>query len=172
MSIIYNNASSRKQVHPLLSYHIKIHSHICLELFLLTKVCLYCTYVCPLSLEETILWIGDSYFGQKQQFEVKNALIMDFFTNSFWLLKTLIDGLEWCGLPVDYCDVFISCSDGTHSLQIIHWWASDGMLHFSKSVPMKKQTHLHLGWSEGWVHFQHFFFFGKLNCDLTSSHLA
>ncbi len=34
-----------------------------------------------------------------------------------------------CGLIVDYCDVFISCldshSDGTHSLQMIHWWASD-----------------------------------------------
>uniref|UniRef100_A0A671S780 Slit homolog 1 protein-like n=1 Tax=Sinocyclocheilus anshuiensis TaxID=1608454 RepID=A0A671S780_9TELE len=38
----------------------------------------------------------------------------------FSLLKTL----EWCGLLVDYCDVFISCldshSDGTHSLQSIH----------------------------------------------------
>ncbi len=38
---------------------------------------------------------------------------------------------------VDYCDVFISCldshSDGTHSLQSIHWWTSDAMLHFSKS---------------------------------------
>ncbi len=38
---------------------------------------------------------------------------------------------------VDYFDVFISCldpfSDGTHSLQMIHWWASDVMLHFSKS---------------------------------------
>ncbi len=37
----------------------------------------------------------------------------------------LTDGLEWCGLLVDYCDVFISCldshSDGTHSLQSIHW---------------------------------------------------
>ncbi len=49
----------------------------------------------------------------------------------------LTDGLEWCGLLVDYCDVFISCldshSDGTHSLQSIHCWASDAMLHFSKS---------------------------------------
>ncbi len=45
------------------------------------------------------------------------------------LHKMLTDGLEWCGLLVDYCDVFISCldshSDGTHSLQSIHWWASD-----------------------------------------------
>ncbi len=63
------------------------------------------------------------------------------------------DGLESCGLHVDYCDVFISCldshSDGTHSLLRIHWWASDVMLNFSKSVPMKKQTPLHLGWPEG-----------------------
>ncbi len=49
--------------------------------------------------------------------------------------------------------VFISCLDshfdGTHTLQRIHWWASDIMLNFSKSVPIKKQTALHLGWSEG-----------------------
>ncbi len=41
----------------------------------------------------------------------------------FSLLQMLSDGLEWCGLLVDYCDVFISCldshSDGTHSLQRI-----------------------------------------------------
>ncbi len=71
--------------------------------------------------------------------------------NPIWALRPAVwtksDGLEWCGLLVDYCDVFISCldshSDGTHSLQSIHWWASD--VHFSKSVLMKKQTHLHLG---------------------------
>ncbi len=47
---------------------------------------------------------------------------------------------------MDYCDVFISCldsySDGTNSLQRIHWWARDVMLNFSKSVPKKKQSHL------------------------------
>ncbi len=55
--------------------------------------------------------------------------------------------LDWSG--VDYFDVFISCldshSDGTHSLQRIHLWASDVMLHFSKPVLMNKQTHLDLG---------------------------
>ncbi len=49
--------------------------------------------------------------------------------------------------------IIISCldshSDGTHSLQSIKQQASDAMLHFSKSVHMKKQTHLHLGWTEG-----------------------
>ncbi len=66
--------------------------------------------------------------------------MMDLFlTNRFSLHNILIDEL-------DYCDVFISCldshSDGTHSLQMIHWWASDAMLHFPKSVLMKNQTHL------------------------------
>ncbi len=28
------------------------------------------------------------------------------------------------------------------ALQRIHWWASDVMLHFYKSAPIKKQTHL------------------------------
>ncbi len=64
----------------------------------------------------------------------------------------LIDGLESCGLLVDYSDVFIRCldshSDGTHSLQRIHWWANY-MIHFSKSVPMKKQTHLHIAQPKG-----------------------
>ncbi len=55
--------------------------------------------------------------------------------------------------------VFISCldshSDGTHSLQKIHWWGSD--VHFSQSVRIKKQTHLHFG--QFGVNFQQFFFF-------------
>ncbi len=52
-----------------------------------------------------------------------------------------------------YCDVFISYleshSDGTHSLQRIHWWAINVMQNLKKSVPMKKQTHLHLECPEG-----------------------
>ncbi len=43
--------------------------------------------------------------------------------------------MDWS--HVDYCDVFINCldshSDGTHSLQSIHKWADDVMIHFSKS---------------------------------------
>ncbi len=51
---------------------------------------------------------------------------MDFFhLMSFSHNKMLTEGLESCGLLVDCCDVFISCldshSDGTHSLQRIHW---------------------------------------------------
>ncbi len=67
----------------------------------------------------------------------------------------LIDGLELCGSLVDYWDVFISCLDshfdGTHSLQWIHWWASDVMLNFSKSILMKKQTHESTFFWGGWA---------------------
>ncbi len=56
--------------------------------------------------------------------------------------KTIIDELEWCGLLVFYCGVFISCldsySDGTHSPQMIHWWASDVMLLFNESILIKQ----------------------------------
>ncbi len=67
-----------------------------------------------------------------------------FLKTSSFSLKTLIDGLELCGLLI----VMLS-SDGTHSLQRIHWWVSDVMLHCSKSVHLKKQTHLHFGWPAG-----------------------
>ncbi len=101
---------------------------------------------CTFSLEEALLWIMDLYFRKKQWFEVKHMLT---------------DGLEWCGLLVDYCDVFISCldshSDGTHSLQRSHWWASDGMLHFSKSDEETNSSTFWMDW--GWVHFQQFFIF-------------
>ncbi len=67
----------------------------------------------------------------------------------------LTDGLEWYGLLVDYCGVFISCldshSDGTHSLQRIHWWASDVMLHFSKSDEETNFSTSSMAW--GWVYF-------------------
>ncbi len=57
-------------------------------------------------------------------------LINTAFRFTGWLL------MDW--ICVNYCDVFISCldshSDGTHSLHRIHWWASDVILHFSKSV--------------------------------------
>ncbi len=47
---------------------------------------------------------------------------MDLFLPNTQLFNSqdVTDALEWCGLLVDYCDVFISClnpnSNGTHSL--------------------------------------------------------
>ncbi len=82
---------------------------------------------------------------------IKNVFLtnMQLFTSHDINLWT---GVVFFCLLVDYCDVFIcldSHSDGTHSLQRIHWWTSDVTLNFSKSVPIKKQTHLDLGWPEG-----------------------
>ncbi len=82
--------------------------------------------------------IMDYGLNRSNSFKLKASWWICFLqTHSFCLLQMLTDGLEWCGLLVDYCDVFISCldshSNGTHSLQSIHWWARDVMLHFSKS---------------------------------------
>ncbi len=52
---------------------------------------------------------------------IKN--MMQLFT-----FKIFTNELKSCELLRDYCDVFInyldSHSDGTHSMQKIHWWAS------------------------------------------------
>ncbi len=120
---IHNKASSSEKVNPLLSFLIKIYQNIWLELFLL------------------------SWFRWDDFCFTEDGLKLNLLqTHICRLHKTLIDGLDLCRLLEDYCDVLISCldshSDGTHSLQRIHLWASDIMLHFSKSVLMKKQTHL------------------------------
>ncbi len=53
--------------------------------------------------------------------------------------------MDWSG--VDYCDVLSdSHSDGTHSLQSIHCWDTDAVMHLTNL--MKKQTHPDLGWPE------------------------
>ncbi len=70
----------------------------------------------------------DLYFSLKQWFGVTYVLI-----DSFFLQTQLFTGVRSCGFLLDY-------SDGTHSLQRIHCWASDVMLHLSKSVLMKKKT--------------------------------
>ncbi len=61
-----------------------------------------------IQMKQLFHWIEDLYFGQKQWFKVKNALVMNLFLK---LYKTLIR-LESCGLLVDYCDFFFQiCSD-------------------------------------------------------------
>ncbi len=75
--------------------------------------------------------------------------------------------MDWSG--VDYCDVFISCSDshsdGTHSLQSIHCWASDAMLHFSKSDEETNSSTSWMVW--GGAHFQQMLIFGTFQQMLT-----
>ncbi len=75
--------------------------------------------------------------------------MMDLFpTNTqITLCRAIIYGLEVCELLEDYCDVFISCL-GSHSFYVMLNSSNYVMLNFSKSIPMKKQTHLHLEWPE------------------------
>ncbi len=88
-----------------------------------------------LACKRCLIWADFSPDSDQNTFSLEEVLLWICFlqTRSFCLLKMLTDGLEWCGLLVDYCDVFISClnshSDGTHSL---HCW----------------QTHLYLRWPE------------------------
>ncbi len=100
---------------------------MCLErswTVLACKRCLIWAYFSPDSDEKLILWI------------ISLKLKKHSSLHQTWL--------KWFGLLVYYCDVIISClvshSDGTHSLQSIHCWASDVMLHFSKSVLMKSEA--------------------------------
>ncbi len=98
------------------------------------KQCLICGYFSP----DSGFFTGNKNIMDRskkkslKKREKFSSVLMDCFflqTQSFSLHKMLIDGLEWCGLLVDYWGVFIKCldshSDGTHSLQGIHWWASD-----------------------------------------------
>ncbi len=73
-------------------------------------------------LEKALLLIMDSCFGQKLDMKMSRLGL----------------GVVWCWLLEDYLRIIVlflsadTYSDGTHSLQSIHWWASDGMLHFYK----------------------------------------
>ncbi len=123
---------------PCFPFHIKIHQHVCLELFqtVFTWSVLISLLIQTrqLSLDKVILWIEDM-FQSETILSLKNVCLSQ--TCSFSLHKTLFDR------PVmDYCDVFIRClnshSDGTHSLQKIHCWASNVMLNFSNSASINK----------------------------------
>ncbi len=109
-------------------------------------------------------------YKQKQSKTVLNKHVSEFWferTGCFFSTGRITDPqiLALCGLLVEYCDVFISWldshSDGTHSLQRIHWWAIDAMLNFSKSFLMKKQTQLHFWWAEGKYIFINFHFWAN-----------
>ncbi len=95
----------------------------------------------------------DWYFGKKRQLKshydrfvsYKQGLMFCFSQENSWWTEVMLSTLGLCVITVMF---FISCldshSDGTHSLQSIHWWASDIMVKLSKSVPIKIQSHLHL----------------------------
>ncbi len=80
-------------------------------------------------LEKAILYRGHNFFFFLNTFKMEYSFL--------WMIILIFVSAVW------------THSDGTHSLQRMHCWASNLMLYFSKSVLMKKQTHLHLGWREG-----------------------
>ncbi len=87
------------------------------------------------------------YYGLWTHILDENTIMMDLLLTSFCLLQTLIDGLEWCGLLVYYCDV-LSAVWTLILTAPIHCRASIAetlmQRHISPNL-MKKQTHLDLG---------------------------
>ncbi len=67
----------------------------------------------------------------------------------------IICGLLWCFYQLFGLSFWRHPFTAEHPL-VSKWW----MLRFSKSVSMKKQTHLHLGWPEGEYFFLQVFIFG------------
>ncbi len=106
---------------------------------------------------EVLLWLWTRILAGSNELMLK-CLDDLFLTNTQFFSSQYINWwLEWCGILVDYCDVFISClvshSDGTHSLQRIHWWVTDAMLHFSKPAEETISSTSYKAWES--VHFQH-----------------
>ncbi len=92
------------------------------------------------------------YYGlwtPKVMVYVKNSFMMDlFFTNTQLLASQDINwwtGVVW--IIVMFLSAVWTHSDGTHSLQRIHWWASDAMLHFSKYNEETNSSYI--GWPSG-----------------------
>jgi len=95
---------------------------------------------------ESNIW--DRGFG----FEVKNVIMADLFLTNTQVLtsKTITDGLEWCGLLVMFFISYLDAhSDGTHSLQRIHWWARNVMLNFQNLFRWKNKSST--SWLAKWM---------------------
>ncbi len=109
----------------------------CLSLFLLVNGALFVHISLLIQMRQLFHWRAKTVWSSKSLNDGSNTQLLTSQDVHQWL--------DWCGLLVDYCDVFISSldshSDGTHSLQSIQYWASNGMTHFSKSIPMEKYTH-------------------------------
>ncbi len=146
---------------PLTSKSTKIKVYSCFGLFSLVSSD-WSVYISlqihqtTFSLEKAILWIKDCSILEKV------LKLMDWFLSNMLLFASQ-DVNWWMGVVRITRSPLIlittAHSDGTHSLQRIHWWASVVVLNFSKPILMKKQTHLHLEWP-GRVKFQQIFIFG------------
>ncbi len=93
-------------------------------------------------IEKAILWIEDLNFIWKQWFEVKKVLMDLFFTNT--QIFTSQDINLWTGVMwiiVMFLSAVLTHSDGTHSLQRIHWWASEETIYIFNGLI---SAHFHL----------------------------
>ncbi len=76
----------------------------------------------------------------------------------FSFQNTLIAGLSWITWGLLWCFYqLFRLSFWRHpftAVNSMHYWESDIIHDFSKSLLMKKQTHLHVGWPEGEYIFQ------------------
>ncbi len=99
MTIIHNNAS------PVSSSHIKMLYWTSLDLIYTyfspdsDKMACFLTWAWNNMDKGLSLSIYFLYFSQKQQFEVKDILMVWFITNIFLLHKIIIDGLEFWRHP-------------------------------------------------------------------------
>ncbi len=125
---------------PILSSHTKIHPHVCLELF-------WDVFVVVISGVWSLHISPDS---DEKTFSLEEVIL--WITDSY--LKLLYTD--------SYFNIWINMDLFLTNTQRIHCWASDIMLHFSKSVLMNKKTNLHLGWPEGEDIFSKFSFLGEL----------
>ncbi len=106
-----------------------------------------------------IVWIRRELCTDQAAFKkiqkIKTSWYFCFSTSSSLLHTMLIDGLERCGLLVllwCFYQLLDSHSDGTHSLQRIHCWASDGMQrNSSKSLMVWWGIHFQLFVIVGWT---------------------
>ncbi len=123
-------------------------------MFLTSNFCFWLNYESsihniPFSSEKGIS-SGEKYSMHRPNMFTNPKHLMDsFVTNTQLFTSQDVNRWMWdVWITCGFCDVFISCldshSDGTHSLQRIHWWASDVMLHFSKSVQMKKKNLIYI----------------------------
>ncbi len=77
--------------------------------------------------------------------------------------KTVKERMDWSCLH--YLRIIVMRLSSVWTLFLmapIHCWASDVLLNLSKSIQIKKQTHLYIGWPEGEYIFSKFSFFGEL----------
>ncbi len=102
--------------------------------------------------QETNFHWRKCYYGLQTYILVRSGglklktLIIDLQTCSISLHSVLNDGLEWCGLL--WCNELFGLSFWRHPFTAEHpllsKWCNATFLH--KSVLMKKQTHLPIGW--------------------------